>query len=605
EKLVCVFSDTQLENAFVLPFYAQFRRFLEPIWSQMGLQPEQVVRCLFAKMPGETLIPTHHDNGPWVSKTHRVHVPIVTFADVEFKSGALEQSMQRYAFNEGTIVELNNAAKHSVFNGSKQQRIHLIFDYLEHDHAVTVKRSTLAAGCVCRQVRGRVEFVDEVDQEAKEKARLEVSRLSKEAEKQVTRQLDAQAAKRLAMACRHYFIEQIDALAFVEIVEGLVAPANTASFGDQLWETVTAMFTLLDERSHAELTRARVRAAAREAPVSAPNWCIIGAQKCGTTSLFQYLGQHAQVAIGRRREPHFFDCAWTAALQHELSEEDRTRFTPVLRTFAYSETPDQQSEDAFLLEGNSLDDLRIKYLLSLQLEAAVAEEVQKEPLDLVLTPPLQIGESTPSYLLYGEPVARRMRLVTPHMKLIVMLRDPVKRAFSHFHMTADESGTPVQLKRREAVKGKRFEQVVEDDLQLLEAAGVCGSEGMGHLQLDTLASRFQVYADALPQTHGAHSYLGRGLYAAQLALWLRVFPRDRILVIDLDDMRSPEGVQREAQRAAEHLGLREPLTLRDAERKNTRAYDPLDVDTEKRLRAFYAPFNEQLFTLLGQRFNWA
>lgn len=63
ENVMCVFSDTQLENVFVLPRYDEFRAFLEPIFAQMNVKPEQVVRCLFAKMPGETLIPAHHDNG--------------------------------------------------------------------------------------------------------------------------------------------------------------------------------------------------------------------------------------------------------------------------------------------------------------------------------------------------------------------------------------------------------------------------------------------------------------------------------------------------------------------------------------------------------------
>ena len=38
-----------------------------------------------------------------------------------------------------------------------------------------------------------------------------------------------------------------------------------------------------------------------------PNFFIVGAQKAGTTSLYQYLNQHPQVYMSPRKEPHFFE----------------------------------------------------------------------------------------------------------------------------------------------------------------------------------------------------------------------------------------------------------------------------------------------------------
>jgi hypothetical protein len=185
------------------------------------------------------------------------------------------------------------------------------------------------------------------------------------------------------------------------------------------------------------------------------------------------------------------------------------------------------------------------------------------------------------------------------MKLIVMLRDPVKRAYSHYQMTADPNGTPQQLRMRRAVQGKTFEQVVEEDLARLQEAQIMESARL----IGDLANKFQAYADALPQDHGAHSYVGRGLYAMQLALWLRVFPRDQLLVVDLDDMKTSEGTQQEVDRVFDFLEL-DPHKVPDTERKNTRAYDKIDPAVERRLREFYAPYNEQLFELLGRRFKW-
>lgn len=188
------------------------------------------------------------------------------------------------------------------------------------------------------------------------------------------------------------------------------------------------------------------------------------------------------------------------------------------------------------------------------------------------------------------------------MKLVVMLRDPVKRAYSHFQMTADPTGTEHQLRRREAVKGKSFKQVVEEDLQLLRDAQVAAGDGSPE-SVERLADRFQAYADALPQDHGAHSYVGRGLYALQLALWLRVFPREQVFVLDLDDMSTHEGVHLETNKVFDFLEL-DAFEVHDKERKNTRAYDPADPESAQRLRAFFAPFNELLFELLGRHFNW-
>jgi hypothetical protein len=40
---------------------------------------------------------------------------------------------------------------------------------------------------------------------------------------------------------------------------------------------------------------------------NAPAFIIIGAQKCGTTSMYEYICQHPLVMKGKRRETHYFD----------------------------------------------------------------------------------------------------------------------------------------------------------------------------------------------------------------------------------------------------------------------------------------------------------
>jgi len=41
--------------------------------------------------------------------------------------------------------------------------------------------------------------------------------------------------------------------------------------------------------------------------IHSPDFLIIGAQKCGTTSLFYYLSQHPDLSLPKLKEIHFFD----------------------------------------------------------------------------------------------------------------------------------------------------------------------------------------------------------------------------------------------------------------------------------------------------------
>ena len=103
-----------------------------------------------------------------------------------------------------------------------------------------------------------------------------------------------------------------------------------------------------------------------------PTFVIAGAQKCGTTSLAAALRQHRQVHVSRPKELHFFDRP--------------------LRARAASGTPTQFS-----------------------------------PRDRHA----QIGEATPVYL--DDPVARERLIQTlPDAKIVIILRNPVDRAYSHY-----------------------------------------------------------------------------------------------------------------------------------------------------------------------------
>ena len=107
---------------------------------------------------------------------------------------------------------------------------------------------------------------------------------------------------------------------------------------------------------------------------------IVGAQKCGTSALAHFLSQHPEIGMASPKEVHLFDgpgysTDWTP-------EQIDRRYG---RRFAH----------------------------------CVGARI--------------LGEATPSYMFVPE-IGRDLARYNPDLKLIVLLRDPVERAISHYHM---------------------------------------------------------------------------------------------------------------------------------------------------------------------------
>ena len=122
---------------------------------------------------------------------------------------------------------------------------------------------------------------------------------------------------------------------------------------------------------------------------------IVGAPKAGTTSLHHYLKQHPDVYVPERKEMHFFS-------QPE-----------VLNT--YYETEEMVK---------SSDEYEKHY------EDASNEQI--------------CGDITPSYL-YNNNAANRIYSFSPEAKIIIILRDPVERAISHYLMDVRKGFVDVEM----------------------------------------------------------------------------------------------------------------------------------------------------------------
>ncbi|KAJ8598505.1 hypothetical protein CTAYLR_001374 [Chrysophaeum taylorii] len=283
----------------------------------------------------------------------------------------------------------------------------------------------------------------------------------------------------------------------------------------------------------------------------APHWLIIGAQKAGTTSMYEYLHKHPLVIRGKRRESHFLDWRWPS------SEPTATRW----------------HETYFDVERHANH------------------------------PSLRAGDSTPSYLLASHLAIPRLKALGLNVPMIVMLRDPVERAASHFAMVVDPEATPAQRRARgDAWLGKTIRDVALAELGDLVTAGLLVPRGNSRNlddPYDLDASKLPDVLATLPNTHGAHSLLLRGLYALQLGPWLRAFPRKLFFFARCEDLADPSTACDVVLRAQAHVGLREfPIHPRDAIPYNARPRDPLDPTIQAHLRAFYAPFNADLYALL-------
>jgi hypothetical protein len=291
-----------------------------------------------------------------------------------------------------------------------------------------------------------------------------------------------------------------------------------------------------------------------------PSYIILGAQKAGTTSLYDYINQHPWVIKARRRETHCLDWRWNDRLKTPKKQLE------YCQKFFYTE-------------------------------------------DLTKRPSCLTGDSTPSYLLDSRRVIPRVKTVFDwKLNFFVMLRDPVKRALSHYAMVTSSEGTAAQLKTRGSEwRGKSLRQVINDELRHMKDCGLIpywnAEKGTTDFHLFEKFSgspqeekAWNLYLDRhVPLNTGSYALLTRGLYALQLRPWLRAFDQDQFLVLRLESMKA-NGVASAMSKVWERLNLpNHPVC--DETPKNTRDYQPMDEDTQDYLQRFFDPHNRQMSSI--------
>lgn len=270
-----------------------------------------------------------------------------------------------------------------------------------------------------------------------------------------------------------------------------------------------------------------------------PSFIIIGATRSGTTSLYLHLISHPNVLPNSKKETVFFN-------------------------YAYHTNPDWY---------------RIYFPTTLEQEKMQEQRKQK----IMIT-----GDATPSYLI--DPfVPKRIFKMLPNVKLIVLLRNPIDRAYSHFYHNVSlgiEKLTFEQAIKKEPGRiSKSFEELQNEKFTFN----------------DNFISYFLRLMTFKVKNYYKFSYLETGKYYQHLKNWMNVFPKKQFLIIKNEDyFNNPKKIYEQVQ---DFLDL-PYFDLGRYKRYYEIEYQPMNNDLRKYLKEYFEPHNSKLYQYLGRDFHW-
>lgn len=255
-----------------------------------------------------------------------------------------------------------------------------------------------------------------------------------------------------------------------------------------------------------------------------PDYVVIGAMRCGTSRFHNLLTQHPYVPRAAEKELHFFDRPERFAKGIEWYRS----------CFPVPEWKDGQ---------RTIN-----------------------------------GEATPMYL-FDPLVPERMAQVVPDAKLIVLLRNPVDRAYSHFH-----------LRVRRGQETSSFEETVQEELALLA-------------DREKELSEDERRPSAKPGQ--GPNIVARGVYVDQLMHWRQFYDEEQMLVLKSEDFFKHTADTLKVVQSFLGVPYAEiEVPPRKTRREQTYEYEPMDPATRQRLEAFFEPHNRRLYDYLGRDFDW-
>jgi Sulfotransferase domain len=230
------------------------------------------------------------------------------------------------------------------------------------------------------------------------------------------------------------------------------------------------------------------------------DFIVAGVQKSGTTALHYFLAKHPHIALPRDQALHFFD------------QEEH-----------FAGRPDYR-----ILHGNFDPGYRWRIA----------------------------GEVTADYVYY-EPALERIARYNPAMKLIISLRNPTDRAFSHWNMRRAKGREP-----------RDFLDAIRHDLELRSSPALRGN-----------------------------AHIDRGFYAAQIERVFQLFPSKQVLLIKYEDFR--RNYSATVDSVLDFLGVRHLRGLRNKERNAGPYQRKITADERAYVSAIFVEDIARLEALLG------
>lgn len=254
---------------------------------------------------------------------------------------------------------------------------------------------------------------------------------------------------------------------------------------------------------------------------SKPDFLIVGAQKAGTTSLYNYLIQHPKIIKNKSwKEVHYFD-------QLENYQQGMSWYLGHFPNKFY--------------KGNKL-----------------------------------LVEATPEYLYYKH-VPQLIKQDLGNIKIIIILRNPIDRAYSAWQMYHSFSDNPNEHLRVK-YDHRSFSEAIQQEINS------------------------QSESDNEP-----YHYLERGKYVYQLENYFNYFNKSNILILNFNELKQIGHLLNEV---CKFLNI-EPFKKEDIDKFSKSKYNVgsyqktvSDQATFEFLTDYYQPYNQQLEKLLNRTFDW-
>lgn len=259
-----------------------------------------------------------------------------------------------------------------------------------------------------------------------------------------------------------------------------------------------------------------------------PDFVVIGAKRGGTTSLYNYLLEHPSIRPlfpGRQhiKGVHYYDSNYARGLRWYRSH--------------------------FPLQ-------------------AGGHHLARPDLSRAIT-----GEASPYYLFHPL-AAERLARDFPDIRIIVSLRDPIDRAYSHYKEAVHHGRETLSFEAALEAEDKRLRGVAE---------------------------RIATEPGYLSAAHEHLSYLAQSRYLEMLPRWFSLFPREQFHIMVSEDFYADP--DREVNEIWRFLGLA-PRKLVSRTRYNHQSAPDIPSETRERLQEALADHNRGLEELLGRRLPW-